>query len=609
MVASRWFMAWLGRSIALGFLLSPPAHGSELSKSVHESPAKSPLNSPTLGDFDLGSPPNGATGGAFAQVPRPEEPPSLEPLPEPQLPPVTPPSEDILEIPTPPPIDPPTDIPETIVVERFEFLGNTVFSDEELAAATASYINRPITINELYEARSLVNQRYLEAGYATSGAFIPPQRLQEGVVVVQVVEGTLEAIDIRGLDRVNDGYIRSRIELATTTPLNVDRLLEGLRLLQLDPLIENLSAELAAGPRLGTSLLTVEVIEADTDDVFVQVDNNRSPSVGSDRAQLELRELNVAGSGEAIDLAYEHTDGSDALDGSARFFLNPRNGTLEFNAGVSRGEIIEEPFDELNINATGNFLELTYRQPILRTPTEELALGITASRQEVQSRISLPEIAGGGIPLTLGGADENGFTRVTTVRFFQEWTQQSDRQVFAVRSQFSLGLDALGSTVNNDGRPDSRFLAWRGQTQWVRLLAADTLLLLRSDLQLADDSLMSLEQYGLGGQQTVRGYRQDLLLTDNALLASAEVRLPILRVREWDGVLQIAPFIDFGTAWNVDLQDPDPQTLVGIGAGLVWRQERLSARLDVGFPLVDVEARERTWQENGVYFSIVFNPF
>ncbi|NJN85524.1 MAG: ShlB/FhaC/HecB family hemolysin secretion/activation protein [Leptolyngbyaceae cyanobacterium SL_7_1] len=590
MVASCWFIALLRRSIVLTILLliSPSVYSAELNKSADKS--STVVNSRFI-----------------AQIPpRPEEPPSLEPLPEPQLPP---PPDTILDIPTPPPIAPTEDIPETIVVERFEFLGNTVFSDEELATATTEYINRPITIDELYEARSIVNQRYLEAGYATSGAFIPPQRLQEGVVVVQVIEGTLEAIDIRGLDRVNDGYVRSRIELAATTPLNVDRLLQGLRLLQLDPLIENLSAELAAGPRLGTSLLTVNVIEADTDDVFVQVDNNRSPSVGSDRVQLELRELNVAGSGEAIDFTYEHTEGSDALEGSARFFLNPRNGTLAFSTGVARGEIIEEPFDELNINANSNYLELTYRQPIVRTPTQEFALGITASRQEVQSRISLPEIAGGDIPLTLGGANEDGFSRVTAVRFFQEWTQQSDRQVFAVRSQFSLGLDALGSTVNNDGRPDSRFLAWRGQTQFVRLLAPDTLLLLRSDLQVADDSLMSLEQYGLGGQQTIRGYRQDVLLTDSALLASAEVRLPILRVRELEGVLQVAPFIDFGTAWNVDLEDPDPQTLVGIGAGLVWRQERLTARLDIGIPLVEVEARERTWQENGVYFSIVFNPF
>ncbi len=91
----------------------------------------------------------------------------------------------------------------------------------------------------------------------------------------------------------------------------------------------------------------------------------------------------------------------------------------------------------------------------------------------------------------------------------------------------SLGLNLLNSTINQ-GTPDSRFLSWRGQGQWVRLLAPDTLLLVRGDIQLADGSLLPSEQFGLGGQETVRGYRQDALLTDNGTLLSTELRIPIL---------------------------------------------------------------------------------
>lgn len=63
-----------------------------------------------------------------------------------------------------------------------------------------------------------------------------------------------------------------------------------------------------------------------------------------------------------------------------------------------------------------------------------------------------------------------------------------------------------------------------------RLLAPDTLLLVRGDVQLSTTSLVPLEQFSLGGFQNVRGYRQDLLLSDNGAFASAEVRLPILRL-------------------------------------------------------------------------------
>ncbi len=84
--------------------------------------------------------------------------------------------------------------------------------------------------------------------------------------------------------------------------------------------------------------------------------------------------------------------------------------------------------------------------------------------------------------------------------------------------------------------------AWRGQGQWVRLLAPDTLLLLRADAQLADRALLPFEQFSLGGIDSVRGYRQDALLTDNGIFASAEVRIPILRLPGINGLCRLHPF-------------------------------------------------------------------
>lgn len=127
------------------------------------------------------------------------------------------------------------------------------------------------------------------------------------------------------------------------------------------------------------------------------------------------------------------------------------------------------------------------------------------------------------------GADDQGRTRISAVRFFQEWSQRSNTEVLFARSQFSLGIGALNATINKDA-PDSRFFAWRGQTAWLRRLG-DTTLVLRADLQLADRPLVPLEQFSLGGVATVRGYRQDALLSDNGFLASAELRIPILSGR------------------------------------------------------------------------------
>jgi hemolysin activation/secretion protein len=135
--------------------------------------------------------------------------------------------------------------------------------------------------------------------------------------------------------------------------------------------------------------------------------------------------------------------------------------------------------------------------------------------------------------------------------------------------------------------------------------------LVRGDAQLADRALVPLEQFGLGGQETIRGYRQDVLLTDNGVLASAEVRVPVLRLPKWNTLVQLAPFLDVGTAWNrAGRDDPDPNLLLSTGLGLQMQVgDRLTVRLDYGIPLVSVSSSERTWQENGFYFSVVATPF
>jgi hemolysin activation/secretion protein len=75
--------------------------------------------------------------------------------------------------------------------------------------------------------------------------------------------------------------------------------------------------------------------------------------------------------------------------------------------------------------------------------------------------------------------------------------------------------------------------------------------------------------------------------------------------------LQIVPFVDFGVAWNNgDRSDPDPNTIAGIGLGLQWQQgDRLTARFDWGIPIVDIDGGDRTLQEEGFYFSLIYRPF
>jgi hemolysin activation/secretion protein len=161
-------------------------------------------------------------------------------------------------------------------------------------------------------------------------------------------------------------------------------------------------------------------------------------------------------------------------------------------------------------------------------------------------------------------------------------------------------------------RPDSQFLAWRGQWQYVRLLAPKTLMVLRSKVQLPGGELLPLEQFGIGGLDTVRGYRQDAVLADSGIFGSAELWYPIVRTGNKQGVLQVTPFVDFGHVWanSGGRATLEADTLVSAGLGLRWQYgQRWNARGCRGIPLIDVKSSDQSWQERGLYFSIGFKPF
>ncbi|MEG4074500.1 ShlB/FhaC/HecB family hemolysin secretion/activation protein [Microcoleus sp. Pol14C2] len=508
---------------------------------------------------------------------------------------------------------------EAISVTNFRFIGNTVFSQKTLEQKIIKKIlkldsntNR-ITFAQLQQIISEVTKFYNEKGYINSFAYLPTtseepnQRLQNrgaaGEVIIKIVEGGLESIRVRrrtGKQRLNFNYICSRLAIASQ-PLQTSRLLDALRLLQLDPLIKSISAELIPGSQLYRSALEVKFEEEKTFSAALLLDNRRAPSIGSFRRQLQLTEANLLGKGDGLSLAYTNTDGSNAFDLSYTLPLNPNNGTINLSAGVTANRVIEEPFEKVDIRAAAQYFDLTLRQPILRNPRQELAVGVTATRRE-----SGTSILGEDFPLS-AGADAKGRTGISAVRFFQDWTVRNNDELLALRSQFSLGLGVFNATVNSEA-PDSRFLAWRGQGQWIRRLRRDTFVLAKTDIQLANRTLLPLEQFGIGGGNSVRGYRQDILLADNGISASAELRFPIFgRSDRGLGVLQITPFVDAGTVWNSSGRDSlERQLLLSVGTGLRWELgDSMSANFYWGIPLVDVNSRGTTWQEKGLHFSVL----
>jgi hemolysin activation/secretion protein len=495
-------------------------------------------------------------------------------------------------------------VPQRIVVKNFEVVGSTIFTQTELNQALKSYLNRPLTLAELFQARSTITKLYTDQGYVNSGAYLPPQKLNDGTVQIAVLEGKFAEINVLGTKDLSKDYITDRLETATATPINVDSLLSALQLLRLDPLIANISAELSAGIRPGTSILDITIQEADVFNLAIDFNNSRSPSVGTNQRSIGINHGNLLGFGDRLNLEYANTKGSNAFDLDYGFPVNAKNGTLKAAVGINSNNVIEDPFTAIDLESKSRYYELSFRQPILLKPTQELAIGISLTRSESETFLMNDKF------FLSRGANDEGETKISTVRLVQEFVKRNDQEVLALRSQFSLGVDAFNSTINDDGEPDSTFFSWRGQSQWTRRLDEDFLLLLRGDVQLSAGSLVALEQFRIGGVNSTRGFRQDLSLGDDGLFASAELRIPILRLKKFDGLLQVTPFFDVGTVWNTDDLEIANTTLASLGLGLnLVLGDKFNARLDWGIPLVDLETKGSSLQEDGIHFFVDYSFF
>jgi len=130
---------------------------------------------------------------------------NLPPLPEPAPPAPLPEVEQLLPPAVPAPAQPAElpNIPGTIKVDRFEVVGSTVFSKQELDGTLKDFVGRPLTFAQLLQARSAVSQLYISKGYITSGALIWPPTLTASVVRILVLEGKLESINVVWTRRLN----------------------------------------------------------------------------------------------------------------------------------------------------------------------------------------------------------------------------------------------------------------------------------------------------------------------------------------------------------------------------------------------------------------------
>ena len=453
-------------------------------------------------------------------------------------------------------------------ISKIKLQGNTIFLDNDLAPMLKPFENRLNTAEDIYELITMINKFYFGQGYINSGVILPDQDLKDGIIYFKLIEGRLSSIEIKGNTWLRSGYIQARLK-GHDQVLNIHKLQQDLKLLEADVHINTLNTELSPGRKLGQGILKIKVQENQPWHLSFEFNNHNSPGIGPWREEFRLSHNNLSGWGDSLSLSYALTKGLDDFGINYVIPVTAQDTTLGCSYGRSKAKVVTTAFKKMGIRSQNSNYAVFVRHPFYKTLTREFALGLKLDRNESETFLL-------GQPFGATGDDE-GQNRTSILRFSQELVLRSMRQVIAMHSSFNFGLDLLNASVQ-DQDPDGKFFTWLGQFQWIyRITWLESQLFLRANLQISNDGLLPVEKFAIGGSNTVRGFRENQITTDNGMTTSLEWQVPLFTLKvpylsksELDGEIQAVPFFDYGYGWNAQGDNPDPDELYSVGLGLRW---------------------------------------
>ena len=203
----------------------------------------------------------------------------------------------------------------------------TVFTPEEVGQIVYEYVNQEISLFDLRAIQELLTQAYVDAGYVNSIVLLESQKIIEGVIYYKAIEGSVQ-LEIKGTENLKE-YLVARLQPFLGSPFNQNILLERLKILSQNPKLEEISANLSQTGELGQSILTVNVVEADSWQIRTTINNFENPLTGDVGGEVQLLNQKIW-DGDSLKLLYKETEGLQRFLAVYRHEFAPNDSSLQF---------------------------------------------------------------------------------------------------------------------------------------------------------------------------------------------------------------------------------------------------------------------------------------
>lgn len=469
---------------------------------------------------------------------------------------------------------------ENPVLKGISLSGNTVESTETLQGLITMKTGEILTSRELNKDVMAIQEQYRRDGYIL--AKITDMNIDKnGILTLKVNEGILEGYKVKGNTKTKERVILREMRQKPGEPFNSKLARRSMQRVYNLGFFEDVNIKMNPGVDPNAVVMELDVTEKRTGSFGIGAGYSSEDGVVG---MVSIGDTNFRGTGDAISLSYE-TSGDDT--DAHGYTFSYRRPWLDSKETVGTFRIYNRTYEYDDYDESGDLKEtymrkysggeLTFGRPVSEYSTNYLTL--RNRKDSYVKHVDDGNLGDRSTPAYEGWRRDNfGTTRSVT---FEHVTDTRDN-VYNPMSGSRLSLS--GEFAGFGG--DFSFQKYTVDGQRYVRAGRSQVFALRARYGVGTGDISEFNQYRVGGQGSLRGYREDQFRGDREFLGTVEYRFPVVKK------VQGALFTDWGGAWDSGLTPDDLHASVGVGISLTTPIGPL--RFDYG------------WGEDGgrVHFSV-----
>lgn len=472
-------------------------------------------------------------------------------------------------------------------VNAFDFYGNTAFDSYRLKRVMDRFVDRELNLYDLSRAADAVNEFYQRMGYPLARALVPAQKVVDGRVRIDVVEGVLGKVKVSG----NRSYSEARLRqmggtLDEGAPIRQAPLEQKLLILNDQPGLK-VRATLVPGAQYGSTDLLIQAEESRLA-LDAAITNAAREDIGQNRLDVTATWNNPLGLGDALSLRGMVSEHQLLKYGKLAYGLPLTNSGGRLNLSYANVAYnVAGQFALLDLAGKVRTSEIGYTQPLIRTRQHDRNVGLTVNYRELRQTgfgitPSLTHLAIATANWNERWIDEEGTAWNARAAVSSNGRSNADsNRTDAERLKLDLSTDASVAITDQ----------WNGfaKVQWIY----------------SRQTLPDSDKFDIGGPDSVRAYRPSELRGDSGVALTIEARRPLLLLGR---AAQATVFADYGrVAYKQKNFRNGDDEIGGVGLGLtVYPSAKSTIKVEYARALTTLHSddgkRGRVWFNLGTSF-------